>query len=54
MDPFLHAAVLHTGTNDPLELIPAAIHAAEEFDRENAILDEDYPSAVNHAKVFSY
>ena len=41
MDTFLHAAVLHTGTNESLELIPAVSHAAEEFDRENEILDED-------------
>ena len=53
MAPLLRAAVLHAGTNEPLELIPAVIHAVEEFNRENAILDEDYESAVNHAKVFS-
>ena len=53
MDPFLRYAVLHAGTNEPLELIPAVIHTAEEFDRENAILDEDYESAVDHAEVFS-
>ena len=53
MAPFLRAAVLHAGTSEPLELIPAVIHAAEEFDRENAAQDEDYESAVEHAKVFS-
>ena len=53
MAHFLRAAVLHTGTNEPLELIPAVIYAAEKFDRENAILDEDYKSAVNHAEVLS-
>ena len=39
MDPFLLTAVLHAETNEPLELTQAVIHAAEEFDRENAILD---------------
>ena len=34
MAPFLRAAVLHAGKNEPLELIPAVIHAAEEFNRE--------------------
>ena len=53
MVPFLSTAVLHEETNEPLELILAVIHAAEEFDRENAILDENYESAVNHAEVFS-
>ena len=53
MAPFLRAAVLHAGTNETLDLIPAVIHAAEKFDRENAILDEDYESAVNHAQMFS-
>ena len=53
MAPFLRAAVLHAGTSEPLELIPAVIHAAEEFDRENAVQDEDYESAVEHAEVFS-
>ena len=32
MAPFLSYAVLHAGTNEPLELIPAVIHATEEFD----------------------
>ena len=53
MAPFLRAAVLYVGTNESLELILAVFHTAEEFDRDNAILDEDYKSAVNHAGVFS-
>ena len=53
MAHFLRTAVLHAGENEPLELISAVIHAAEDFDRENAILDEDYKSAVDHAEVFS-
>ena len=53
MVPFLSTAVLHEDTNEPLELILAVIHAAEEFDRENAILYEDYESTVDHAEVFS-
>ena len=52
MAPFLLSGVLHAVTNEPMELIPAVIHAAEEFDRENAILDEEYESAVDHAEVF--
>ena len=28
------------------------IHAGEEFDRENATLDEDYERAVNHVEFF--
>ena len=46
-------AVLQAVTNDPLELIPIVIHAAEEFDRENIVLDEGYESSINHAEVFS-
>ena len=42
---------MQAGTNKPLELIPVVIHAAEEFDRENTILDENYESVINHAKV---
>ena len=53
MAPILRAAVLHAGTSEPLELIPAVIPAAEEFDRENEVQDEDYESAVEHAEVFS-
>ena len=53
MAPFLNAAVLHSGINEPLELILAIIHAAEEFERENKILDEDYENTVDHAEVFS-
>ena len=49
----LRAAVLHARTNNPLNLIPDVIHAAEEFDRDNAILDEDYRSTVDHDEVFS-
>ena len=53
MAPFLRTAVLKAETNEPLELIPIVIHAAEEFDRENAVLNEDYGSAINHAEVFA-
>ena len=52
MAPFLRTAVLHAGTNEPLELIPAVIHAVEEFNRENEILDQDYESTINHAEMF--
>ena len=50
--PFLHCVLINSGTNDPLELIPMVIHAGEEFDRENATLDEDYERAVNHVECF--
>ena len=53
MPPFLRTAVLQEGINEPLELIPVVIHAAEDFDRRNAILDENYESAINHDEVLS-
>ena len=46
--PFLCRVFINARTNDPLELIPMVIHAVEEFDRENATLDEDYERAVDH------
>ena len=51
-DPFLCCVLVNSGTNDPLESIPMVIHAGEEFDRENATLDEDYERAVNHVEFF--
>ena len=30
------------------------IHAGEEFDRENAILDKGYERAVDHVEFFFY
>ena len=44
--------MINARTNDPLELIPMVIHSGEEFDRENATLDEDYERAVNHVEYF--
>ena len=38
--------------NDPLEMIPMVIHSGEEFDSENATLDEDYERAVDHVEFF--
>ena len=50
--PFLCCVLINDGTNDPLELIPMVIHAVEEFDRENATLDEDYERAVDNVEFF--
>ena len=49
---FLCCVLINAGTNDPLELIPMVIHAGEEFDRENATLEEDYERVVNHVEFF--
>ena len=43
--PFLCCVFINAGKNDPLDLIPMAIHAGEEFDRENSTLDNDYERA---------
>ena len=48
--PFLCCVLINAGTNGPPELIPMVIHAVEEFNRENATLDEDYERAVDHVE----
>ena len=50
--PFLCCVSINVRTNGPLELIPMGIHAGEEFDRENAALDEDYERAINNVEIF--
>ena len=50
--PFLCYVSINVRTNGPLELIPMGIHAGEEFDRENAALDEDYERAINNVEIF--
>ena len=50
--PFLCCVLINARMNDPLELIPMVIHSREEFDRENARLDEDYERAVDHVEIF--
>ena len=49
--PFLQCVLINARTNDPLELIPMVIHAGEEFNRENATLDEDYERAINQQRI---
>ena len=49
---FLCCVLINARTNDTFELIPMVIHAGEEFDRENATLDEGYERAVNHVEFF--
>ena len=51
--PFARDAVIGADTNDPLKLIPIVIHAGEQFDRDNAILDDNYERGVDHAEVFA-
>ena len=48
--PFLRCVLINAGANDSLEFIPMVIHAGEEFDRENATLDEYYERAVDHVE----
>lgn len=50
--PFVRDAVIGAGTKDPLELIPNIIHAGEQFDRDNATLDESYDKGVDHSEMF--
>ena len=40
--PFVRDAVIGADTNDPLELIPIVTHAGEQFNRDNAILANNY------------
>ena len=51
--PFVRDAVIGAGTKDPLELIPIVIHAREQFDRDNAALDENYDKGIDHSEMFA-
>ena len=50
--PFLLCVLINAWRDNPLGLIPMVIHAGEEFDRENAMLDKDYERDVNHVDFF--
>ena len=50
--PLFCCILINAGTNYPLELIPMVLHAGEEFDIENATLDEYYERAVDHVEFF--
>ena len=46
--------MINSGTNNPIELTPVVIHAGEEFNRENATLDDDCERAIDHVEFFGY
>ena len=51
--PFVRDAVVGADTNDPLKLIPIVIHAGEQFDKDNAVLDDNYERGIDHAEVLA-
>ena len=51
--PFVWDAVIGAATKYPLEFILIIIRAGEQFDRDNAILDDNYERGVDHAEVLA-